>query len=168
MSTIRISLADGVDGASPHHDASSAELFSVLDGTAQLLSGEQLLTAGKGDLVVVPPSRVACPGCSPASQRCLRRSAAQLRNVSEHARRRISMRVVNALTSACMSGPTTPPQDDLIWAPRLSSPWQHAVKSDGLCAPHTDGGLRNQSNALSINRIAPQSGGLMGANVCRR
>jgi hypothetical protein len=38
----------------PHH-ADSAELFYMLDGTAQLLSGEQVVTAERGDLVVVPP-----------------------------------------------------------------------------------------------------------------
>jgi mannose-6-phosphate isomerase-like protein (cupin superfamily) len=64
MSTIRASLADGADGASPHHHATAAELFYVLDGTAQLLSGEQILTAGRGDLV--PPNMAhafaAAPG----------------------------------------------------------------------------------------------------------
>jgi quercetin dioxygenase-like cupin family protein len=55
LSTQRVTLADGADGAKPHHHANSAELFYVLDGTAQLLSGEQVVTADAGDLVVVPP-----------------------------------------------------------------------------------------------------------------
>lgn len=58
LSTQRVTLAGGADGAKPHYHADSAELFYVLDGTAQLLSGEQVLTAERGDLVVVPP-RVA-------------------------------------------------------------------------------------------------------------
>ncbi len=55
LSTQRVSLTAGSDGAMPHHHARSAELFYLLDGTAQLLSGEQVVTARRGDLVVVPP-----------------------------------------------------------------------------------------------------------------
>jgi len=55
LSTQRVSLVNGADGARPHHHAKSAELFYVLDGTAQVLSGDRLVTAGRGDLVVVPP-----------------------------------------------------------------------------------------------------------------
>ena len=55
LSTIRVSLQKGADGAKPHHHAGSAEMFYVLDGTAQLLSGEQIVTAERGDLVIVPP-----------------------------------------------------------------------------------------------------------------
>ncbi|MFD7718324.1 cupin domain-containing protein [Streptomyces sp. NPDC059814] len=55
LSTQRVSLTNGADGAKPHHHSRSAELFYVLDGTAQLLSGEQLVTAERGDLVIVPP-----------------------------------------------------------------------------------------------------------------
>jgi mannose-6-phosphate isomerase-like protein (cupin superfamily) len=55
LSTVQASLANGADGATPHHHAGSAELFYVLDGSAQLLSGEHVVTANRGDLVVVPP-----------------------------------------------------------------------------------------------------------------
>ncbi|ROQ72892.1 mannose-6-phosphate isomerase-like protein (cupin superfamily) [Streptomyces sp. CEV 2-1] len=55
LSTQRVSLTNGADGAKPHHHSRSAELFYVLDGTAQLLSGEQFVTAERGDLVIVPP-----------------------------------------------------------------------------------------------------------------
>jgi mannose-6-phosphate isomerase-like protein (cupin superfamily) len=55
LSTQRVTLNDGADGARPHHHANSAELFYLLDGTAQLLSGDQVVTAERGDLVVVPP-----------------------------------------------------------------------------------------------------------------
>ncbi|MFC4020938.1 cupin domain-containing protein [Micromonospora sp. GCM10011542] len=55
LSTQRVTLANGADGARPHHHANSAELFYLLDGTAQLLSGEQVVTAERGDLVIVPP-----------------------------------------------------------------------------------------------------------------
>ncbi|MEU3193087.1 cupin domain-containing protein [Streptomyces sp. NPDC006992] len=56
LSTQRVTLAEGADGAAPHHHTNSAELFYLLDGTAQLLSGDQIVTAGRGDLVVVPPN----------------------------------------------------------------------------------------------------------------
>jgi len=55
LSTQRVTLNNGADGAKPHHHASSAELFYMIDGTAQLLSGDQLVIAERGDLVVVPP-----------------------------------------------------------------------------------------------------------------
>ncbi|MFJ8863668.1 cupin domain-containing protein [Streptomyces sp. NPDC102451] len=56
LSTQRVTLTEGADGAGPHRHANSAELFYLLDGTAQLLSGDQVVTAGRGDLVVVPPN----------------------------------------------------------------------------------------------------------------
>ncbi|TDC82400.1 cupin domain-containing protein [Actinomadura sp. 7K507] len=55
LSTQRVTLAGGADGARPHRHDGSAELFFMLDGAAQLLSGEQVVTAERGDLVVVPP-----------------------------------------------------------------------------------------------------------------
>jgi len=55
LSTQRVTLTNGADGAKPHHHSNSAELFYMLDGTAQLLSGDQVVTAERGDLVIVPP-----------------------------------------------------------------------------------------------------------------
>ncbi|WP_329087502.1 cupin domain-containing protein [Actinomadura citrea] len=55
LSTQRVTLDSGADGAKPHRHDGSAEMFYMLDGTAQLLSGEQVVTAERGDLVVVPP-----------------------------------------------------------------------------------------------------------------
>ena len=55
LSTQRVTLTDGANGAQPHHHAGSAEMFYLLDGTAQLLSGDQIVTAERGDLVIVPP-----------------------------------------------------------------------------------------------------------------
>jgi quercetin dioxygenase-like cupin family protein len=55
LSTQRVTLTGGADGARPHRHDGSAELFYMLDGTAQLLSGEEVVTAGRGDLVIVPP-----------------------------------------------------------------------------------------------------------------
>jgi mannose-6-phosphate isomerase-like protein (cupin superfamily) len=48
LSTQRVTLNDGADGANPHHHAASAELFYVLGGSVQLLAGGHVLTAGKG------------------------------------------------------------------------------------------------------------------------
>jgi mannose-6-phosphate isomerase-like protein (cupin superfamily) len=55
LSAQRVTLRGGADGANPHHHASSAELFYVLSGSAQLLAGDRVLLAGEGDLAVVPP-----------------------------------------------------------------------------------------------------------------
>lgn len=66
LSTQRVTLNDGSNGANPHRHDKSAELFYVLDGTAQLLSGDEVVTAERGDLVVVPPGTghafAAAPG----------------------------------------------------------------------------------------------------------
>jgi mannose-6-phosphate isomerase-like protein (cupin superfamily) len=73
LSTQRVTLSGGADGAKPHHHANSAELFYLLDGTAQLLSGDQVITAERGDLVIVPPGLAhafaAAPGHGPALTR---------------------------------------------------------------------------------------------------
>ncbi|MFB7498218.1 cupin domain-containing protein [Streptomyces sp. NPDC056161] len=66
LSTVRVTLARGADGARPHLHHNSAEMFYVLDGAADLLSGDDIVTAGRGDLVVVPPDKphafAAVPG----------------------------------------------------------------------------------------------------------
>lgn len=66
LSTMRVTLAKGANGARPHHHGKSAEMFYVLDGTAQLLAGDQVVTAERGDVVVVPPGQqhafAAAPG----------------------------------------------------------------------------------------------------------
>jgi quercetin dioxygenase-like cupin family protein len=55
LSTQRVTLRNGADGAHPHHHAKSGELFYVLGGTVQLLTGDQVVAAHEGDLAFVPP-----------------------------------------------------------------------------------------------------------------
>ncbi|MCX5376287.1 cupin domain-containing protein [Streptomyces sp. NBC_00091] len=66
LSTMRVSLGQGSDGARPHHHGRSAEMFYMIDGTAQLLAGDKVVTAEAGDLVIVPPGQqhafAAAPG----------------------------------------------------------------------------------------------------------
>ncbi|KUN01829.1 cupin [Streptomyces yokosukanensis] len=66
LSTQRVTLAQGADGAKPHWHDDSAEMFFLLDGAADILSGDDVVTAGPGDLVVVPPGKphafAAVPG----------------------------------------------------------------------------------------------------------
>jgi len=66
LSTQRVTLREGADGAKPHWHDNSAEMFFLLDGAADILSGDDVVTAGPGDLVVVPPGRphafAAVPG----------------------------------------------------------------------------------------------------------
>ena len=57
LSTQRVTLAGGANGANPHHHASSAELFYVLRGSVQLLAGERVLCQGR------VTSRLCRPGC---------------------------------------------------------------------------------------------------------
>ena len=49
-------LAPGADGASPHHHTTATEMFYVVDGSLQVLVGDEVVLAGQGDLVVVPPA----------------------------------------------------------------------------------------------------------------
>lgn len=66
LTSQRITLLAGAAGATPHHHTGSSELFYVLSGAAEMLAGDQILTAREGDLVVVPPQAVhafaAAPG----------------------------------------------------------------------------------------------------------
>ncbi|NEB78571.1 cupin domain-containing protein [Streptomyces sp. SID14478] len=67
LSTQRVTLTDGANGATPHHHEHSAEMFYVLDGAAEFLAGDEVVTGGTGDLIVVPPRTAhafaAAPGC---------------------------------------------------------------------------------------------------------
>src|SRR5438128_9494110 len=65
LSVMRTTIGEGTEGARPHTHSRSAELFYVLDGELQVLTGEQVVTAGKGDLVVVPPNMVHAFGTPP-------------------------------------------------------------------------------------------------------
>jgi quercetin dioxygenase-like cupin family protein len=55
LSIMRTTMGEGIEGARPHTHRQSAELFYLLDGQVQLLAGDQVITASKGDLVMVPP-----------------------------------------------------------------------------------------------------------------
>jgi quercetin dioxygenase-like cupin family protein len=56
LSTVRVSLDKGADGARPHHHKRSAEMFYIIDGAVRLLSGDQIVHADAGDVIVVPPN----------------------------------------------------------------------------------------------------------------
>jgi quercetin dioxygenase-like cupin family protein len=55
VSTHRVLLREGAEGAAPHRHITTTELFYVLSGAVDLLAGEEVLHASEGDLVVVPP-----------------------------------------------------------------------------------------------------------------
>lgn len=55
LSSQRVTLESGANGAAPHHHTGSAELFFVLGGALQVLAGDQVLVAEEGDFLVVPP-----------------------------------------------------------------------------------------------------------------
>jgi mannose-6-phosphate isomerase-like protein (cupin superfamily) len=48
-------LRRGSPGAPPHFHTRATETFFVLDGTLQVLAGEEIVTLRRGDLLVVPP-----------------------------------------------------------------------------------------------------------------
>jgi mannose-6-phosphate isomerase-like protein (cupin superfamily) len=55
LSTQRVILRDGADGAAPHHHKRSTELFFALAGQAQLLAGETIVTLAESDTIAIPP-----------------------------------------------------------------------------------------------------------------
>lgn len=55
LSTVRVSLKEGADGAKPHTYKKSAEMFYVLDGRLDVLSGDQIVKTEAGDVIVVSP-----------------------------------------------------------------------------------------------------------------
>ena len=63
----RAALRSGMQGASPHHHTTAAEMFYVLSGSAQVLLGDRLVLAREGDVAVVLPGMLhafaAAPGC---------------------------------------------------------------------------------------------------------
>jgi uncharacterized protein (TIGR03086 family) len=55
LSAHRVHLSEGQLGANPHVHTRTSELFFVLDGSIDVLAGDDVVTATAGDLVVVPP-----------------------------------------------------------------------------------------------------------------
>ncbi|MFD3533261.1 cupin domain-containing protein [Streptomyces sp. NPDC058664] len=55
LSSLRVILAKGADGATPHHHTSATELFYVLSGRARILAGKKIVTLEEGDVAAVPP-----------------------------------------------------------------------------------------------------------------
>jgi len=55
LSSHRVALGRGADGALPHRHDTSAELFYILDGAFDLLVEASVVVARTGDLLVVPP-----------------------------------------------------------------------------------------------------------------
>jgi quercetin dioxygenase-like cupin family protein len=55
LSTVHVTLEKGADGARPHRHDHSAEMFYVLGGVVQVLSGSEIVRAEHGDVIVVPP-----------------------------------------------------------------------------------------------------------------
>src|SRR4051794_5575230 len=55
LSTVQVTLEKGADGARPHRHDRSAEMFYVLGGVVRVLSGNAIVRAEQGDVIVVPP-----------------------------------------------------------------------------------------------------------------
>ncbi|TVT56125.1 cupin domain-containing protein [Amycolatopsis cynarae] len=55
LSSHRVTLPRGANGARPHRHDRGSELFFVLDGALDVLVDRTVLSAAAGDLVVVPP-----------------------------------------------------------------------------------------------------------------
>ncbi|HEY7488646.1 MAG TPA: cupin domain-containing protein [Streptosporangiaceae bacterium] len=67
FSSQRVTLATGADGAVPHYHATATELFYVLAGRLQVLAGKDVVTAGEGDLLAVPPNMAHAFGAAPGA-----------------------------------------------------------------------------------------------------
>lgn len=67
LTSQRVTLTGGADGAAPHHHAKATELFYVLGGTVQILAGDEVLIANQGDFIVVPPTVAHAFAAEPGS-----------------------------------------------------------------------------------------------------
>lgn len=56
LSCQRVILAEGAEGATPHHHTGRSELFYVLGGALQVLTDDRVHLAREGDLLIVPPA----------------------------------------------------------------------------------------------------------------
>jgi mannose-6-phosphate isomerase-like protein (cupin superfamily) len=67
ISAHRALLTDGALGANPHRHTISSEVFYVVDGSLDVLVGEEIVRITTGDLAVAPPevthAFAASPGC---------------------------------------------------------------------------------------------------------
>jgi mannose-6-phosphate isomerase-like protein (cupin superfamily) len=55
LSSHRIALARGADGAAPHRHDKASELFFILSGELDVLTGDKVITAAAGALIVITP-----------------------------------------------------------------------------------------------------------------
>ena len=55
LSSHRVALTGGADGAVPHRHDQASELFFILSGQLDVLAGSDVITTAAGDLLVVPP-----------------------------------------------------------------------------------------------------------------
>lgn len=55
LSSVRMTLARGADGALPHHHTTATELFFLLSGELRVLTGDTVVTLREGDVAAVPP-----------------------------------------------------------------------------------------------------------------
>jgi mannose-6-phosphate isomerase-like protein (cupin superfamily) len=55
LTSHRVILGRGADGALPHRHDNASELFYILGGAFDLLIGDDVVAARAGDLLVVPP-----------------------------------------------------------------------------------------------------------------
>lgn len=58
---------EGAVGAPPHYHTRASELFFVLDGALQVLTGDRVVTLTPGDLLVVPPKLPHAFGPAPGA-----------------------------------------------------------------------------------------------------
>lgn len=58
LTSHRVELGRGADGAVPHRHDHASELFYILGGAFDLLAGTDVITARAGDLLVIPPGTV--------------------------------------------------------------------------------------------------------------
>jgi mannose-6-phosphate isomerase-like protein (cupin superfamily) len=55
ISAMRSRMGRDTDGASPHHHVRAPEIFFIIEGGLCVLTGEEIVTVGAGDFLLVPP-----------------------------------------------------------------------------------------------------------------
>lgn len=65
MNAVRTTLGPGTDGPPPHFHKQSPEMFFLIDGALRVLAGEEILTLGAGDFLLIPPFMTHAWGTPP-------------------------------------------------------------------------------------------------------
>jgi quercetin dioxygenase-like cupin family protein len=120
LSVHRTVLRDGAEGGSPHHHTTVAETLYVVAGQVRALVGDELMEAGAGDLVVIPPGVTHAFAAVPG------RDAELLVAVTPGIERFSLFRRIASVRAGCEHADTLADQSQYDTHPDRSAIWEQA------------------------------------------